>query len=288
MRLACADDTFRLLEHGRILELIRLLELDGVDLCVMERRSALRLDTVRGDPAGTADRVLAQVRENGLEVADVFVIPWVDFRTLAPNHPDPAERDGAWALFCDLLEFAARVGSPGMTLLPGIEWEHETADASLARSAEELSRRVDAAAARGLRLSIEPHLGSVAPTPERALALLERTPGLTLTLDYSHFVYQGIPEAEVEPLAAFARHCHVRGARKGRMQAPVRESTVGVERMVDVLAAAGYDGFLGLEYVWLDWEHCNECDNLSETLLLRDRLAAKLAGQPWRYPELVV
>lgn len=33
-----------------------------------------------------------------------------------------------------------------------------------------------------------------------------------------------------------------------------------------------YPGWLGLEYVWVDWEHCNEVDNLSETILLRDHL----------------
>ena len=72
------------------------------------------------------------------------------------------------------------------------------------------------------------------------------------------------------------------------MQAPLRESQIDVERMVDVLEEADYDGFVGLEYVWLDWEHCNECDNLSETILLRDRLRQKLAGREWRYPEMVV
>ena len=288
MRLACADDTFRLLEHDRILELIRLLELDGVDLCVMEQRSSLPLDGIREDVAGWAERVNAAVDRSSLAVADVFVIPWTDFRTLAPNHPDDAERARSTALFGDVLEFAARVGSPGMTILPGVDWEHEAAADSLARAADELRRRVEAADARGLRLSIEPHLGSVAPSPERALDLLELTPGLGLTLDYSHFVYQGIPEAEVEQLAPFARHCHLRGARRGRMQAALRENAIDFERMLDVLEAAGYDGFLGLEYVWLDWEHCNECDNLSETLLLRDRVRAKLEGRAWRYPEMVV
>jgi len=72
------------------------------------------------------------------------------------------------------------------------------------------------------------------------------------------------------------------------MQAPLRESRIDFERMIDVLDEAHYDGFVGLEYVWLDWEHCNECDNLSETILLRDRLQQKLAGREWRYPEMVV
>ena len=288
MKLACADDTFRLLEHEHIIELIRLLGLDGIDVCLMEGRSSLRLEDVRVDLAGCVRRVDDQVRRHGLDIADVFVIPWTDFRTMAPNHPDPAERAASAALFDDVLEFASQLGSPGMTILPGIDWEHETPEESLARAALELGRRVEVARARGVRLSIEPHLGSVAPTPARALALLERVPGLELTLDYSHFVYQGIAESEVEPLAPFARHCHVRGAREGRMQAPLRESAIDFERMVDVLRDTAYDGFLGLEYVWLDWEHCNECDNLAETILLRDRLREKFAGRDWSYPEMLV
>ena len=33
-----------------------------------------------------------------------------------------------------------------------------------------------------------------------------------------------------------------------------------------------YSGYVGVEYVWIDWEHCNEVDNLSETILFRDFL----------------
>jgi sugar phosphate isomerase/epimerase len=288
VKLACADDTFRLLEHEHILALIRMLGLDGVDLCLMEGRSAVRPEQVRADIPAWAERLEGRIGDHGLELADVFVIPWTDFRRLAPNHPDRAERDESWALFRDMLELAARLRSPGMTILPGIDWEGESHEASLLRAADELGRRVEEARERSLRLSVEPHLGSVASTPERALELLERTPGLELTLDYSHFVYQDIPQDEIDPLVPHARHFHARGARPGRMQAPVKESVVDFERMVDLADRAGYAGYIGLEYVWLDWEHCNECDNLAETILLRDRLRAKLAGRPWQYPAFAV
>ena len=43
-------------------------------------------------------------------------------------------------------------------------------------------------------------------------------------------------------------------------------------RMVHRLAKRDYTGWLGVEYVWIDWEQCNECDNLSETILFRDFL----------------
>ena len=56
--------------------------------------------------------------------------------------------------------------------------------------------------------------------------------------------------------------------------------------MVDALLAASYDGDIGLEYLWIDWEHLNECDTVSETILLRDRLRAKLAGEAWEYPDV--
>jgi hypothetical protein len=40
----------------------------------------------------------------------------------------------------------------------------------------------------------------------------------------------------------------------------------------------GYAGYLGIEYVWTEWEHCNEVDNLSETILFRDFLRSRKAA----------
>lgn len=285
MRLACADNTFRLLEpHEHVLELIRLLDLDGVDLCLMGNRSHVRPEQVREDPAGWGERLAQRVAERGLAIADVFVIPWTDFETLAPNHPDPARRDEAEALFRDMLTLAVAAGAPGLTLLPGIDWPGESHEASLARSAGELEWRALEARSAGLRLSIEPHLGSVAQHPAEVERLLELAPDLELTLDPSHFVYQGFEQREVEPLVARARHFHARGAAPGRMQAPLAQNTIDFERFVGVMLESSFDGFIGLEYIWLDWERCNECDNVAETILLRDRLRAALAGEPWSYP----
>jgi hypothetical protein len=79
---------------------------------------------------------------------------------------------------------------------------------------------------------------------------------------------------------------HVRGANPARVQASVRDSSVDFERMLRALETGGYDGYLTLEYVWLQWEGCHECDNLAETILLRDRLLAALAGREWVYPDV--
>ena len=97
-------------------------------------------------------------------------------------------------------------------------------------------------------------------------------PGLTLTLDYTHFTRLGMPDAEIEPLVQYATHFHVRGARKDRLQTSFKESTIDYVGVLRAMRSCGYHGFLGIEYVWIDWEHCNESDNLSETILFRDFL----------------
>ena len=107
---------------------------------------------------------------------------------------------------------------------------------------------------------------------------------MEMTLDYSHFVRQGLPEKDADVLIPFTRHVHVRGASGRRVQEAIRENTLDFERIVGALAAGAYDGYLTLEYVWLEWEHCHECDNLAESILLRDRLRAALAGERWTYP----
>jgi sugar phosphate isomerase/epimerase len=279
LRLACADDTFRLLRpHRAVLELVAALGVEGVDLFLCGNRSVVRPENVRDDVAGAAARIRRDLRETGLVASDVFAIPWTDLETMAPNHPDPAERERSRALFRDMLELAARLEAPGLTILPGIPWPGESHADSLGRAAEELGRRADLARREGLRFSIEAHVGSVVETPELALRLLEAAPGLELTLDYSHFVRQGLPQEAADVLAPHARHVHVRGATRQRIQTSVRDSAIDFEQMVGALRAAGYDGYLALEYVWLEWENCNECDNLSETILLRDRLRAAVAA----------
>lgn len=283
MKLACADDTFRLLRpHRAVLTLVAALGVQGVDLFLAGNRSIVRPEEVRDDVAGSAARISADLAAVGLAVSDIFVLPWTDLETMAPNHPDPGERERSRALFADMLEFAVRLEAPGVTTLPGIEWPDDPG--SFARAAEELGWRADQARREGLRFSVEPHVGSVVPTPALARDLAVAAPGVELTLDYSHFVRQGLAEEDADVLIPFTRHVHVRGASAHRVQESIRENTLDFERILGALRDGGYDGYLTLEYVWLEWEHCHECDNLAESILLRDRLRAALAGERWSYP----
>ncbi|MGZ4723427.1 MAG: sugar phosphate isomerase/epimerase family protein [Ilumatobacteraceae bacterium] len=284
MRLSCGNGAFPLLSVEQSIRLTRLLEFEGFDLVLMGNSAHTRPEDIADDISGWAAGVKGLVDAEGLEVADVFCVPWTDFTTMAPNHPNAAERARGRQLFREMLDLASALDASGITMLPGVDWPNESHEDSLVRAAAELQARADEAGERGLGFSIEPHLGSVCRDPADVLTLCELAPTLRLTLDYTHFVSQGVAEADIEPLAPFARYVQTRGVAFDRLQAPLKDTFLDFERMVDVLAAAGYDGYINVEYVWVDWKRLNEVDVLSETVMLRDRLNAKFRDEPWSYP----
>jgi sugar phosphate isomerase/epimerase len=271
LKLACADFTFPLLSHDQVLDLIALLGFEGVDIGVFGGRSHLPPGKIVKNIAGSARVLSEKLRNRGLEFADIFLIPG-DFGDLAPNHIDPRERRKSRDMFLRILEFTVRCNAGHMSGLPGISWKGEPSRTSLQRSADELAWRVEQARQVGIVFSVEPHVGSITPTPAEALQLVKMTPGLTLTLDYGHFTQAGLPDSTIEPLVRHASHFHVRGTCKGRLQASFKENTVNYARVLKVMNQTNYKGYLEIEYVWVDWEHCNETDNVSETILFRDYL----------------
>ncbi len=270
LRLACADFRFPLLEHDRVLDLISMLGFEGVDIGLFEGRSHLWPSRVFKKLDQSARELSAKLNDRGLRAADIFLQTAPDFISLAPNHPDPRRRRKARDLFLRTLDFATACGSRHVSALPGVHFPEEPRAASLARCCDELAWRCEQAAGNQLVFSVEAHVGSIAPRPMAALAMVHKTPGLTLTLDYTHFTKAGIADDEIEPLVAHASHFHARGARKGRLQASLANNTIDYARVVRAMRRCKYSGYVGIEYVWIDWEHCNEVDNLSETILMRD------------------
>lgn len=81
---------------------------------------------------------------------------------------------------------------------------------------ERLGALCDYARERGVIVGIEPHVGDVLQTPQRARQLLDlvRHPALSLTFDISHFNVQGIPvEESVSLLAPHACFTHIKDER---------------------------------------------------------------------------
>jgi len=272
VKFACADFAFPLLSHAHALDLCALLGFRGVDIGLFEGRSHLWPSREFRSPRRSAARLRRTLAARGLRAADVFLQMAPDFVPFAINQPDARRRRRARDWFDRALDYADALGCGHVTALPGVVFAAEGRAASLDRAADELAWRVARSRAAGLVFGTEAHVGSIAPTPEAAADLVRRAPGLTLTLDYPHFTRAGIPDRRVEPLVAHASHFHARGACRGRLQCNLPENTIDYPRVLAAMKSARYRGWIGVEYIWIDWEHCNESDNVSETIQLRDRL----------------
>jgi len=272
LKLACADFTWPLVTHDQSLDICAMLGFDGVDIGLFEDRSHLWPSKEFKNIGKSAKALKQKLDARGLKPADIFLQPASDFASLAANHRDPEKRKISRDFFAKTIEYTVECGGKHSTALPGVHCEGESREDSLKRSSEELAWRVEVAKKAGVTFSVEAHIGSIVPTPEEAETLVKLTPGLTLTLDYTHFARVGMPDSRVEPLVKYASHFHCRGGCKDRLQASFKHNTIDYARILEVMNEVNYPGYVGVEYVWIDWEHCNETDNLCETVQFRDFL----------------
>jgi len=269
-RYAGADFTFPLLPHDKVIALIALLGFDGIDVGLFENRSHLQPSGVLHQPGKNGKELGNKAADAGLCVADVFLQCDVEFAPKAINHPDEKVRREARDYFVKMAEYAVAAGSGHITCLPGVHFQEESFEASCGRAMEELDFRIRVAQEAGLIFGVEPHLGSIIDTPKKAQTLMETMKGLTATLDYTHFTKIGIPDEEIEILMPYASHFHARGAKKEALQTVLSENVIDYARVVRQMKKTGYTGYVGIEYIWMDWEGCNRTDNVSESILLKD------------------
>ena len=120
LKLACADFTFPLLPHDRVLDLISMLEFDGVDIGLFEGRSHLWPSKVLNSPEKTGRQLGRKLADRGLRCADVFLQTDLNFSAYAINHPEPARRRVARHWFLKTLDYASVCGTRHVTTLPGV------------------------------------------------------------------------------------------------------------------------------------------------------------------------
>jgi sugar phosphate isomerase/epimerase len=272
VNLSCADYTFPVLDRERALQLIRLLGFDAVDIGLFERSTHYSPRSLLGDPTASGRAVRAELERMGLRASDVFLQPGMEPAVAAVNDPDPGVRARARDLFLSTLVFAQQLHCTHLTGLPGVLQAALRPDEAWKLAVDETAWRVARANDAGVTYAIEPHVGSICPDPESAAQFVRSVPDLTLTLDYGHFICAGVPNEAVHPLSAHASHVHARAGARNRLQTTLAENEIDFRGLVDLLVARQYAGYVCVEYVWVDWEGCNRTDNVSETLLLRDRL----------------
>jgi len=226
----------------------------------------LDVDRAAAYPEAEAAKILRLLEQFHLTLTDLYLmLPHT-------NSPDPDYREAELSLFERLIPFAVALGTPGITISPGIV-QKDGQDHSLARAIPALLRIVEAAEDTDLRISFEPHMDSVAQKPEQALLLLDAVPGLSLTLDYSHFVFQGTTLSDLTPLLEHVAHVQVRQAKKGCLQIAFDEGALDIPQMLQDLHKQGYRGAVTIEYMTtFGWHGMKKVSIGKEIVRMRDAL----------------
>jgi sugar phosphate isomerase/epimerase len=228
---------------------------------------ALNKAQVLGDPGGAASDLAAR----GIRAANLY---WLFGAGLADRAlTDPSARAANLADFAAVCRFAGTAGIPSVFVLPGVADARPKTEA-IRESATSLRALMAIANDHGVTLTVEPHVGGVLGSPAETLSLLDQVPGVKLALDYAHFACMGFTQDDIDPLAPFAGHVHLRQARPGALQAKWGEGTLDFAAMVGALRQAGYDGWLAVEYVHQAYMNTLLDDVLTETIRMRDAMRA--------------
>jgi len=273
-KFACADFTFPLLKHDHTLKLINMMGFEGVDIGLFQDRSHLQPRSEFADLTNNAKKLSKKLEEINLKPADVFLQCDNDFSMYPFNHPEKERRSFAKDWFKKTLEYASLLNGQHVTILPGVEISGDYAkDFDLA--VKELSWCVEKAKEYDITLGVEAHVGSLVQQPKQAERLVQSVDGLTLTLDFTHFVRLGVEEGDYLPLLKYARHFHARNASPGDIQVVASENTIDYDKVVRKMIEMNYDDYVGIEFFWSEWENGNRVDNVSESILLKNFICEK-------------
>lgn len=274
LKFSCPDFAFPMLDHQHIPGLIQAMGFDATDIALFEDRSHLQPHDQYVNPTASARALRQRLEDAGLIASDLFVQGSLDFRDGAANHYDAKKREASRTLFMNTLEYATALGACHVSALPGCDFpELESYETSYGRCVEEQSWRAEQAKKAGLPYGVEAHIGSICEHPHRAKQLCEET-GIGLTMDYSHFVRVGLPEAAGDILLPYTNHFHARAANRYALQTCLQDSAIDFARVKQELEAMNYTGYVCLEYCWTpNWEDCCRNDNIGEIMILKELMS---------------
>lgn len=224
---------------------------------------------VAQDPRGAAAEIKRDLEAYNLRLSDVYLM----LPRIAASDEDKRRKE--IDLYKSLLPFIIALETPGVTLSPGVgqAGDEGAYDRAVIALREMLEASQLATPATRLRVSVEPHIDSVAAQPEDALRLVADVPGLSLTLDWAHLVCQGVPMDDIAVLLPDTRHVQIRQAARDRLQTPYADGQIDMAQVMTLLHTARYEGVVCVEYMKMPgWHGMMDVNAIQESARLRDVL----------------
>jgi sugar phosphate isomerase/epimerase len=145
----------------------------------------------------------------------------------------------------DWVEHAARLGAKTVRIFAGNMEKGDTEEAAQQFCVEAIQAACDQAARHGIILALENH-GGIVSTIDQMLAVVQavKHDSFGVNLDTGNF-HSDDPYADLEKLAPYAVVVQIKTEiqRKGKPKEPA-----DLKRLTDILRAAGYRGYVALEY----------------------------------------
>ena len=279
MRLTVSSYTFEAIPLDGALAVCKSIGFKGVDIAGFHGRgrASYEPDEVGANPQKFADDAKRLLDKHGLEAVEYFPQFGLSFFERSINDPDPSVRERNFTAMKGIAQFCKLMGIHSITVLPGADHPSQTKQQNMDISGQSLKRYTEITGEQSVVLCFEPHMGSVANTPELALELVQRAPDAKVTLDYSHYTLQYIDPERVHKMIPYTGHVHIRAARPGKLQTAWRENAIDFVDIIKRLKAVNYDHCLSVEYVCSDWYDCNELDTIFETLTTKEALEKYVA-----------
>src|SRR5258708_18237571 len=284
MRLTVSTHSFEVLNLEGTLAIAKAMGFKGVDIAGFHNRGkcSYEPDEVAAAPQKFADDLKRHLAKFELDAVDFYPQFGSSPDERSINDPDPAVRQKTFDAMAGIARFCKLVGIPGITVLPGVDHPDRPLAQNVELAGKGMKRWVDVCGEAGIMLRFEPHMGSVADTPELALALIQMAPGALVTLDYSHFVLQYISLERIHKLIPYTGHVHVRPARPGKLQTRYAENTIDWADITRRLEAGGYKNCVSIENIFSGWFDPNQGATRARTGITKEALCTSLpVCGPW-------
>ncbi|MCI8887228.1 MAG: sugar phosphate isomerase/epimerase [Hungatella sp.] len=245
IRYSCHSENFLSPSPEEAFSFISALQFDCIDVA---SRSLIPQRMIAADPLKEACRFRDLSCRYHLPLSELFLsqveVGGQPVSALSPM-AHTKEFDSAFDIICLFAEKAGFASIMGGTGAMKPELGYERSFESMART---LKSQVSIAASHGLSFHVEPYRLSLLHTVWACLNMIQAVPGLRYTLDFLHFQFQGIPQAESMKLIPWAGHIHARQAKTGIGKCDFSEGEIDYESIVQELKRNNWSGDIAMEF----------------------------------------
>lgn len=159
--------------------------------------------------------------------------------------PEGEARQNNLKMCRDWIDYSAALGAPVIRIFAGNVPKGETEDAARERCIDGINQSLDYAATKGVCLALENH-GGITSTPEQMMKIIagvKNSPWFGVNFDGGNF-RTADPYGDLAKIAPYAINAQI----KVDMYPNGKHEPTDLARVVQILKAANYRGFLVLEY----------------------------------------